>query len=131
MRRARTVVAATVVTAAALLPTLLASSDDNGGDEAGQNWWFVNASKAGSANFQADADLFTVCDESSDGLDVIGVVSLGDETVYTIVADGGSGDCERRHSADGARYDLRERERYGFTVCLSLVDTCRVKTLTA
>lgn len=131
MRRVRTVLAATVVTAAALLPTMLASGDDNEADEVGQNWWAVNKARAGTANFQADNDLFTVCDEAADGMDVVGTVERDGEVVYTIVADGGSGDCERRHSGDGARYDLYEKERYSFSVCLSLMDRCRVKILAA
>lgn len=131
MRRARTVVAATIVTAAAVLPTMLASGDDNGSGDVGQNWWSVTGTRAGTANFQADADLFTVCDEAADGLDAIGTVKLGDDVVYTIVADGGSGDCERRHSGDGVKYDLREGDGYSFQVCLSLMDRCRVRVLTA
>lgn len=131
MRRARTVVAATVVGVAALAPTMFASGDDNGADDVGQNWWAVNAARAGTGNFQADGDLFTVCDEVADGMAVVGTVRSQDTVVYTIVADGGSGDCERRHSGDGARYDLREGGRYHFEVCLSLMDKCRVRTLTA
>ncbi|ADD41056.1 hypothetical protein [Stackebrandtia nassauensis] len=131
MRRVRTAIAATVVTAAAILPTVMASGDENSADASGQNWWTSGDSRAGSANFQSDGDLFTVCDEISDGSDVVGKVRDGQDVVYTIVADGGSGDCERRNSGDGNKFDLREGARYTFEVCLSFMDRCQVRTLTA
>ncbi|MGH8876420.1 MAG: hypothetical protein ACRD0P_03620 [Stackebrandtia sp.] len=130
MRRIRTTVVAGLVISAAVLPTVLTAGDDDT-NRLGQNWWVTEGARAGTANFQPDADLFTVCDERSDGYDVVGTVFDGQAVIYSIVADGGTGDCERRHSGDGVKYDLIESRIYDFEVCLTLVDNCKIRKLPA
>ena len=130
MQRVRNAVVAGVVITAAVLPTVLTSGDDET-DRLGQNWWATNGARSGTANFQPDSDLFTVCDERPDGHDVVGTVLDGQQVVYSIVADGGSGDCERRHQGDGGKFNLHEARIYHFKVCLTLVDNCRIRKLPA